>query len=262
MPMDFHDKKNRFSYASRSADKTWLAFMSERFDWTGKRVIDIGCGGGIYSKAFVTLGAEKVIGLDFSKQMLADAQLKNGDKKIEYRLGDAYCTKLNDSSGDFVFSRALIHHLNQLPAFFQEAYRILKPGGFIIIQDRTPEDCFLPGSNEHLRGYLFEMFPHLKEIERKRRHLREKVVNDLKDAGFSSVQTVSLWEVRKEYPSFQPFAEEMINRTGKSILHELSDLELKDFVNEIRGKIKPDQPVIEKDRWTLWIGKKEAVSAA
>jgi 2-polyprenyl-3-methyl-5-hydroxy-6-metoxy-1,4-benzoquinol methylase len=49
MPIDFHAPGNRFSYATRQADPSWRMAISNIVDVKGKRVLDIGCGRGIYS---------------------------------------------------------------------------------------------------------------------------------------------------------------------------------------------------------------------
>ncbi|MFC4548375.1 class I SAM-dependent methyltransferase [Paenactinomyces guangxiensis] len=76
MPIDFHDQKVRFTYSSRQADHSWTEFMGNLLNWTEKQVVDIGCGGGIYTKAFVGLGAQKVIGIDFSEEITFNNTLK------------------------------------------------------------------------------------------------------------------------------------------------------------------------------------------
>src|SRR5262249_9808097 len=81
----------------------------------------------------------------------------------------AVATGLPMASADIVFERALIHHLGDLKACFAEARRVLVPRGTLIVQDRTPADVDLPGSPEHLRGYFFERFPRLGDVERTRR---------------------------------------------------------------------------------------------
>lgn len=55
MAINFHDQRNRQTYATRIADETWKAFIRSTIDVTNKQVADIGCGGGIYTKALLEL---------------------------------------------------------------------------------------------------------------------------------------------------------------------------------------------------------------
>ncbi|WP_342721470.1 class I SAM-dependent methyltransferase [Sediminibacillus halophilus] len=146
----------------------------------------------------------------------------------------------------------MIHHLTDLDACFQEAYRILEPNGYFVVQDRTPEDCFQIGSEYHVRGYLFELFPRLQDIERKRRHSTQAVTSSLIDAGFHSIEEVKLWETRQEFDTKHQLLDDLRNRTGRSILHELNNQELKQLVNYVDQSLPSNQPIIEKDRWTIW----------
>ena len=52
MAIDFHATANRNTYATRQADDGWQAAMRRLVDPAGTRVADIGCGGGIYSRAW------------------------------------------------------------------------------------------------------------------------------------------------------------------------------------------------------------------
>lgn len=159
MPMNFHDPSNRKSYTTRTADAAWLDLIADYVDLEGKQAIDIGCGGGIYTRALLALGAEHVTGVDFSAEMLKGAEVSlsaDDSAKVTWHQGDACRSGLPSEYGDVVLERALIHHLRDLRACFTEARRILKPGGTLIVQDRTPEDSLLPGSVTNIRGYFFE----------------------------------------------------------------------------------------------------------
>ncbi|GIP33337.1 hypothetical protein [Paenibacillus sp. J2TS4] len=57
MPINFHDEQNRQTYAARIADESWVSLIREFVEVSNKRVADIGCGGGIYTKALVEKGA-------------------------------------------------------------------------------------------------------------------------------------------------------------------------------------------------------------
>jgi 2-polyprenyl-3-methyl-5-hydroxy-6-metoxy-1,4-benzoquinol methylase len=68
MAIDFHAKANRSTYARRRADAGWSEAIQLIVDPVGKRVADIGCCGGIYSRAWREIGAREVVGVDFSDE--------------------------------------------------------------------------------------------------------------------------------------------------------------------------------------------------
>lgn len=171
---------------------------------------------------------------------------------VSYKLANALDTGLDNQIADIVFERALIHHISDLPACLAEAFRLLKPGGMYLIQDRTPEDVRVPASSTHIRGYYFECFPKLHDIEEKRRFCLESVTNELKKQGFSKIETHSLWETRHVYSHFSELKADLLDRKGRSILHELNEKEIIDLITYIQSKIPVNTHIIEKDRWTLW----------
>ncbi|WP_067622235.1 class I SAM-dependent methyltransferase [Alicyclobacillus acidiphilus] len=257
MPINFHDEKNRGSYANRNADEAWKNLARTLVDPAGLRVADVGCGGGIYTRAWAELGAQEVIGVDSSPVMVEAAREQcSALANVSFVVGDAAATGLNDASVDLVFERALIHHLTDLESAMAEACRLLKRSGHLIIQDRTPADVALPGSAEHIRGYFFERFPRLLAIEQGRRWPGEQVQSAMAAAGFTDVTEMVLWEPRRVYPSFSELAEELRNRTGRSILHELTDEELEDLIDFVGKRLDHDKVIAEGDRWTIWTGRR------
>lgn len=255
MPINFHDEKNRNDYATRSADASWKRTMRTLVDSNGLRVADIGCGGGIYARAWADVGAQHVIGVDSSHVMVEAARERSANlSNLSFILGDAARTGLSDASVDLVFERALIHHLSDLSPAMAESRRILVPAGRIIIQDRTPEDVGLAGSPEHIRGYFFERFPRLLAVEQRRRWSGEQVRESMAAADFREIVEKEVWESRRIYVDFSELAEDLRNRTGRSILHELTDEELEDLVQFIGTQLTHGNEIVERDRWTLWIG--------
>lgn len=258
MSIDFHDQRNQTTYASRTAEEKWIQTIQQYVDIQGKQVLDLGCGGGIYSKVFAMSGAAHVTAMDFSLEMLKGAQANCKElSNIDYVQGNAWDTGLVDEQMDVLLERALIHHIDDLDACFQEANRILKSEGRFIIQDRTPEDCSLPGSETHIRGYFFEKYPRLLDKEIKRRHSSEQVQHALQDNGFELIAEVSFWETRRVYAAVNELEEDLLQRTGRSILHDLSDEELVALVSYIKNKLGDSISIKEEDRWTIWIAKKK-----
>lgn len=255
MPMDFHDVRNAQTYAQRGVDKSWVAAITALVAPMGKRVADIGCGGGIYSKAWAELGASQVVGVDFSAAMLGAARATcEGLANVSFVQGDALATGLPDASADIVFERALLHHLSDIAAAAREATRILAPGGIYLAQDRTPEDMRLPGSPENIRNYFHERFPRLLDVELRRRPQGEAVRAALASAGFTDISERTFWEVRRVYPDADALDSDLAARVDRSILHELSDAELAELIAYVRARLPATGPVVDSSRWTLWSG--------
>ncbi|MGE7602523.1 class I SAM-dependent methyltransferase [Peribacillus sp. NPDC097675] len=256
MGIDFHNEKNRNSYTTRNADNSWSNAIKDLVPIENiSNALDIGCGGGIYSKALSDMGITSVTGVDFSEAILEGARENCKEyQNISFKQGNAFHTGLEINSFNLLLQRALIHHIDvdDLQKCFQEAYRVLNHKGYYIIQDRTPEDCLLSGDNTHIRGYFFELFPKLIEKDTNRRHTSQIVIETLKKVGFREIQEVKLWETRRVYDDKIQLLKDLSERTGRSILHELDNKELKLLIDYIDESFSTDSNIVEKDRWTIW----------
>ncbi|MCD5323206.1 MULTISPECIES: class I SAM-dependent methyltransferase [Pontibacillus] len=253
--IDFHDESNMYTYTDRNAHDQWLQQMEGIIDGrVVDKAADIGCGGGIYSEALLKLGVGSVTGIDYSHSMIKGASEKGNynEQALQFVQGKATETGENTNSFDLVIERALIHHLENLVPAFHEANRILKDEGLFVVQDRTLDDCFLQGNQHHLRGFLFTLFPRLKSIEENRRYESEFVKKALMRAGFHSIQETTLWEQRKRYETKEEFYGEVRLRKGRSILYELSDEEIEQYISYIDKRIDKEAYIVDQDRWTIW----------
>lgn len=259
MPIDFHAPENADTYSGRMVDEDWSAAIRRVVDPAGKRVADIGCGGGLYSLAWANLGAEAVVGIDFSEGMLRTAERATGrHANVAVRVGSADATGLDGETFDVVFERALVHHLAGLVPAFREAWRILRPGGRLIVQDRTMDDVTAPASPDHIRGYFFEAFPRLLAIEAGRRPRSEAVQAAMLETQFQGLESFRLWETRRVYGNAGELAEDLRARTGRSLLHALSDEELEHLIEAVMRCLPVSGTIRERDRWTVWMAAKRA----
>lgn len=254
--MDFSTEDARRSYSDRVADPGWLRWCEQHLNPAGRNVVEIGCGGGIYSRGFAALGAASVTGVDGSAQYVEEARAATeAGHNISFVHGTAAETGLEDRCADIVFSRALIHHLSGQEKLGGaiEMWRLLRPGGLCAVQDRTQEDVQSQDSDFWIRSALFEVFPQLLEFESARRPQRTAYVETLEAAGFSAVRVVHFSETRKRYTSFTELESEVMARKGKSILFELSDADLEKYCARLKEQAA-GRLLEEVDPWTIWIG--------
>ena len=128
--MNFDSPESQRTYSDRTVNESWGVWCRQYLSPANKDVVDIGCGGGIYSRGFVSLGARTVTGVDSSVHYLEEARLaSHSDVKLSFTLGSVTESGLPDACADIVFQRAVIHHLTERDqsAGATELCRLLRP---------------------------------------------------------------------------------------------------------------------------------------
>lgn len=102
-------------------------------DVKGKKVLDCGCGCGLFSNQFKKMGAD-VIGVDYSSSAIEMArETFDGD----FRVGDILDLEFEDNTFDIVFFIDAIEHIRDYKKALSEIKRVLKTGGILVISTDT-----------------------------------------------------------------------------------------------------------------------------
>ena len=165
---------------------TALASLEE-----GQTVLDLGSGAGI--DCF--LASERVgptgnvIGVDMTPEMIEKARANAGNAShgnVEFRLGEIEALPVADDSIDVIISNCVLNLSTRKDRVLAEAWRVLKPGGRVVISDMVsdrPVPAVLEGNLDAVAACLPTF--------------RETYLQQFRDAGFADVHITA----EKSYPS-------------------------------------------------------------
>jgi SAM-dependent methyltransferase len=131
------DTKPHNAYCERPATLSLLPEVK------GKRVLDAGCGPGVYSQWLIERGAE-VVALDASPKMVRFARQRLGST-ADVRQADLVkpLPFLQDSSFDIVLCPLVMEYIEDWGGPFAEFYRVLRPAGYFVFSVTHPLFDFL-----------------------------------------------------------------------------------------------------------------------
>jgi arsenite methyltransferase len=152
----------------------------------GETVIDLGSGGGLdcFLAAAKVGETGKVIGVDMTPEMLdrARANLKKSKRKnVEFRLGEIENIPIADNTADVIISNCVINLSPDKQRVFNEAYRVLKPKGRLMISDMVLLKEIPDAILKNVSAYI----GCISGADKKADYL-----NHIKKAGFKDIQIV------------------------------------------------------------------------
>jgi len=152
-------------------------------------IADLGAGDGSFA-LLLAQAATRVIAVDSSQKMLDVAREqahRNGVANVEFRLGDMEELPIDDGAVDLAIFSQSLHHAGHPERAVREAWRILRPGGRIVVLDLAKHRF------EEARELYADEWLGFSEVE---------IESMLSDAGFLDAQA-SVVDKDPEAPQFQ-----------------------------------------------------------
>jgi ubiquinone/menaquinone biosynthesis C-methylase UbiE len=142
--------KGVYSRYASIYDERWRRYLEETIERTvrsvgevdGLSVLDVGCGTGLLISALRTRGTPSLtLGVDLSSEMIEVAAGAPG-KVGFWTLADAAKLPIRDRSFDLVVSSSSMHHWPAPSAAFEEMFRVLRPGGRLVVSTWRRDSWF------------------------------------------------------------------------------------------------------------------------
>ena len=199
----------------------------------GETVLDLGSGAGfdcfLAAKRVGTSG--KVIGVDMTPEMLSQARknAKEGNfTNVEFRLGEIEHLPVDANSVDVVISNCVINLVPNKARAFQEAFRVLKPGGRLMVSDivllkKLPEIIL-----NSIEAYISCVSGAI---------LEDEYIQAMGDAGFQGIKILEQTGFPIDVVTINPKTMELVKQMGVPLE------ELKDFTGSVVSiKVEAKKP--------------------
>lgn len=207
-------------------------------------VLEVGCGTGNYITAIANTTHALCYGLDPADKMLANAQASPIANEIQWHTGYARSLEFPDSTFDLVYTVDVSHHILHKLTYFQEAFRVLKPGGKICT---VTDSEWIISHREPLATY----FPATIDLNMKRYPSIADLFNCKSEAGF-----VNISEKMAEYPYMLYDAEGYRNKAYSS-LHLIDERDYREGLMRLESDLKNGPMLCHSYYLLIWGEKPE-----
>jgi len=135
--------QTEYSRLAKRYDSRWSFYVNATIGETlnrleikqGERILDLGCGTGVLIQRLLQVSPEiEVFGIDSCAEMLAIAKQKLPES-VDLKVGSADNLPFPSNSFDVVVSTSAFHYFRDPSQALQEAKRVLKPNGRLVITD-------------------------------------------------------------------------------------------------------------------------------
>ena len=215
----------------------WMRIVARRVEGRPvRRILDLGCGTGRFSRGLASQFNAEVIGLDPSSKMLQVAREKQRDPRVQYELGRAEAIPLAAASVDLIFMSMSLHHFTDQTLAALECRRVLSDHGAVVV--RT-------GTREQISSYPYvPCFPSTRPLLEEILPGSNDVTGLFSSAGLHPVAAEIVLQTIA--PDWMAYADKL-EAGGDSVLARLSQDEFEAGLAAVRryAAIEARQPVVE-----------------
>jgi ubiquinone/menaquinone biosynthesis C-methylase UbiE len=189
----------------------------------GETVLDLGSGAGIdcFLAAAKVGPSGRVIGVDMTPEMLDRARenaRKNGYGNVEFRLGEIENLPAADNSVDVIISNCVINLSTDKSRVFREAYRVLRPGGRMMVSDLALKKPLPKAIRDSVEAYVACIAGAL---------IKDEYLGAVRAAGFKDIEVVS----EKAFPAELVLEDSLAPEIIKKL--KIPERELMDHVSSV-----------------------------
>ncbi|MCX6009781.1 MAG: arsenite methyltransferase [Chloroflexi bacterium] len=176
----------------------------------GEVVLDLGAGAGFdcFLAANRVGKTGKVIGVDMTPEMVEKAREnahKDDYKNVEFRLGEIENLPVADNHVDTIISNCVINLSPDKERVFQEAFRVLKPGGRLMVSDMVLVRELPDSIKNSVAAYIGCLAGAT---------MKDKYIEVIKAAGFKQVSIIDETSFPTDYAPNDPIIETLVNDSG------------------------------------------------
>jgi ubiquinone/menaquinone biosynthesis C-methylase UbiE len=147
-----------------------------------QRVLDLGCGTGGFARAIAQHLQAEVIGVDVAAHLLRQATAHSPTLPLRWVLSQAEALPLAAQTVDRVLMSLVLHQIVHRQQALQEVYRVLRPGGRVLVRTVAPEVTF--------QAWVpFRFFPTVAHVEAARLPPIDVILTMCRQAGFHALHT-------------------------------------------------------------------------
>lgn len=173
----------------------------------GETVVDLGSGGGLDCFLAAKRVGEKgkVIGVDMTPEMIDKARenvRKSDYKNVEFRLGEIENLPVADNTADIVISNCVINLSPNKKRVFEEAFRVLKPNGRLVVSDIVLLKELPEAIRKSDKAYISCVSGAI---------MKDKYLETIRQVGFQDVRIVGETFFSKEDVAVDPDAKEALS---------------------------------------------------